>query len=214
MARFHLNDADGELTLVDRASPKQAPLKIDFADAKLRHRIFQGGKKELLLRAVGAKPGLLVNDWTAGLGTDSLLLASAGCQVTMYERSPVMAALLSQALEDALQHDELSLIVKRMNLLCGDVRVFEANGADVIYLDPMFPHRSKSALVNGPMQYLQNLLGPDYDAEALIQFARNQPVKRVVVKRPTSAPESDATFVLKAKANRFDVYERPGAGCN
>ncbi len=214
MARFHLQNVDGDLSLVDRFHPKQSPLKIDFLSPKLLHRIEQGGKKELLLRAVKVKPGLRVQDWTAGLGTDSLLLAAAGCEVVMFERSRIISLLLRQALDAAAQDHKMSTVIARTTLIQGDVQLQSIGSTDVIYLDPMFPHRAKSALVNGPMQYLQRLLGPDYDAEELIKLALRQPVKRVVVKRPATAPESDATFTLKAKANRFDVYELPGADCS
>lgn len=213
MARFHLQQDQGELSLVDRAFTRQQPLKIDFTDAKLKHRVEQGGKKELILRAVGAKPGLRVSDWTAGLGNDSFLLAAAGCVVKMYERSRILALLLEQGLKQA-QSSEIAEVISRMTLSRGDARRFEHRQSDVIYLDPMFPHRSKTALVNGPMQYLQRLIGPDFDAEQMIECALTQPVSRVVVKRPASAPEGKSTFTLSAKANRFDVYELPGADCS
>lgn len=226
MARFHLVQTSIGLALEDRLAPKQQPLRIDFSSSKLKHRRLHGGKKELLLRAVGAKPGLVVSDWTAGLGTDSLLLASAGCTVHMHERSRVMWLLLNDALkiglEDALDDaslsNELRQTITRMTLHFGDARSQPHNAIDVIYLDPMFAARKKSALVNGPMQYLQKFVGPDLDAETLIQSAREtavtSAVKRVVVKRPADAPKTDATFTLEAKANRFDVYELPGAGCS
>ncbi len=214
MGRFQLQQTDGRLGLVDRHFPRQSPLTIDFASNKIQQRINRGGKKELLLRAVAAKPGLRVSDWTAGLGTDSLLLAAAGCEVTMFERSPVMALLLRQALTLARQTPELADMVRRLSLIAGDARKQPLIEADVIYLDPMFPSREKSALVNGPMQYLQRFLGPDHDASALVAAALQQPVKRVVVKKPANAANSDATFVLAAKVNRFDVYELPGASCS
>jgi 16S rRNA (guanine1516-N2)-methyltransferase len=77
---------------------------------------------------------------------------------------------------------------------------------DVVYLDPMFPSRKKSALVNGPMQYLQQFLGEDQDAETLVQSALQSGAKRVVVKRPVTASAEGAAYSLEAKANRFDVY--------
>jgi 16S rRNA (guanine1516-N2)-methyltransferase len=214
MARFHLQQTAGRFELIDRYHLNQQPLCIDYTSNKLKHRVLRGGKKELLLRAVGAKPGLKVADWTAGLGTDSLLLAAAGCEVLMFERSPVLRVLLQQALAGASHDLELGASVRRMQLMAGDARMLPVSPADVIYLDPMFPERGKSALVNGNMQYLQRFLGPDHDAEALIQSALEQPVKRVVVKRPAIAAPAGVTFSLAAKANRFDVYERPGADCS
>lgn len=215
MARFQLRKRSGRQVLIDCHFPNQQPLYIDFTAGKLIHRIRRGGKKELLLRAVGAKPGLRVSDFTAGLGTDSFMLAAAGCEVTMYERSPVLGILLQQALQQAARVKELMAITERMHLVTSDPRRSpDPITADVIYLDPMFPSRTKSALVNGPMQYLQRFLGPDVDADSLVQFAQTRQVKRVVVKRPTGAAADNATFELSARVNRFDVYEQPEAGCN
>ena len=43
----------------------------------------------------------------------------------------------------------------------------------VVYLDPMFPHKQKSALVKKEMRVFQSLLGPDLDADGLLAPARN-----------------------------------------
>jgi 16S rRNA (guanine1516-N2)-methyltransferase len=208
MSRFHLITSEHGLVLTDRLAD-QHPLQIDFSSGKLSHRRLRGGKKELLLKAVGAKPGLRVSDWTAGLGTDSLLMASAGCLVNLYERSPILWILLNQALQQGALNSELESVVARMTLFKGDVldgtRTSD-DEVDVVYLDPMFPSRKKTALVNGPMQYLQNFLGEDDDADKLVQAALNSGAKRVVVKRPVTAPEDLVAFSLPAKANRFDVY--------
>lgn len=205
MSRFHLITTDQGIALEDRHASNH-PLVIDFTSNKLTHRRLRGGKKELLLKAVGAKPGLQVSDWTAGLGTDSLLLASVGCEVTLYERSPILWLLLSQALQGAKDDPELAAVVSRMNLIKGDAGQHKHASPDVIYLDPMFPTRKKTAQVNGPMQYLQQFLGEDRDADKLVQLAKQTGAKRVVVKRPSSAAQDDATFTLEAKVNRFDVY--------
>ena len=208
MSRFHLITSEHGLVLTDRLAD-QHPLQIDFSSGKLRHRRLRGGKKELLLKAVGAKPGLRVSDWTAGLGTDSLLMASAGCLVNLYERSPILWLLLNQALQQGALNSELESVVARMTLFKGDVLDGTRSSddeVDVVYLDPMFPSRKKTALVNGPMQYLQNFLGEDDDADKLVQAALNSGAKRVVVKRPVTAPEDLVAFSLPAKANRFDVY--------
>jgi len=205
MSRFHLITTRQGIALEDRLSSNH-PLIIDFNSDKLTHRRLRGGKKELLLKAVGAKVGLQVSDWTAGLGTDSLLLATAGCEVTLYERSPVLCLLLSQALQQSKGNPELESVLSRMILIKGDAGQLKHESPDVIYLDPMFPTRKKAARVNGHMQYLQQFLGEDRDADKLVRLAKQAGAKRVVVKRPSSAAQEDATFTLTAKANRFDVY--------
>ena len=56
--------------------------------------------------------------------------------------------------------------------------------ADVVYLDPMFPPREKSALVKKEMRAFHDVVGSDTDADALLAPALKLAQKRVVVKRP------------------------------
>ena len=80
---------------------------------------------------------------------------------------------------------------------------------DVVYLDPMFPHRKKSALVKKEMRVFQQLLGSDDDADSLLAPARELAGKRVVVKRPAYAePLADVppAMAITSKKHRFDVY--------
>ncbi|MCK5648263.1 MAG: class I SAM-dependent methyltransferase, partial [Gammaproteobacteria bacterium] len=80
---------------------------------------------------------------------------------------------------------------------------------DVIYLDPMFPHRKKSALVKKEMLAFQQLIGDDNDSDELLSICRQLAKKRVVVKRPIKAPYLDAqkpSFSMNMKKHRFDIY--------
>ena len=54
---------------------------------------FGGGKGQDIAKAVGLNKGVKpsVLDATGGLGRDAFVLASLGCNVTMIERSPVVA---------------------------------------------------------------------------------------------------------------------------
>ena len=74
-------------------------------------------KQELLVKAAKVKG---VDIPTAGLGEDSLLLAAVGFAVTLYERNPVIAVLLGDALERASKNPALSDAVARMNVVQGD----------------------------------------------------------------------------------------------
>ena len=81
--------------------------------------------------------------------------------------------------------------------------------ADVVYLDPMYPHREKSALVKKDMRAFQTLVGSDTDADALLTPALALASKRVVVKRPDFAQPLAGvkpTMAIQTKKNRFDVY--------
>jgi 16S rRNA (guanine1516-N2)-methyltransferase len=82
---------------------------------------------------------------------------------------------------------------------------------DVIYLDPMFPERKKSASVKKEMQFFHEIIGKDEDSEGLIQSAIEKAIYRVAVKRPKIAGylgNKKPTTQLLGKASRFDIYTK------
>jgi 16S rRNA (guanine1516-N2)-methyltransferase len=197
--------------------PKVGAVKVDFtSDALTFRRLHGGGKKESIAKAIGlkGKDSLQVLDATAGLGRDAFVLASLGCVVDMIERSPVVAALLQDGLERAAVDIELSRwLPTRMQLYHGVAKEllinWQGTQPDVVYLDPMFPHRKKSAAVKKEMRLFQQLLGPDEDADLLLEPALALAKNRVVVKRPSGAPflaGKKPQIEMLGKANRFDVY--------
>ena len=209
--------SEHQLELRQLDEPKIGAVIVDFAsDALSFRRLHGGGRKEAIAKAIGIKGEYVpdVLDATAGLGRDAFVLASLGCKVDMIERSPVVAALLDDGLERAKNHPELSgWLSEKMQLFHGVSYnlLTEWNGAspDVVYLDPMFPHRKKSALVKKDMRLFQQLLGPDEDADKLLKPALKLAKRRVVVKRPDSAPwldESKPSMAISSKKHRFDVY--------
>ncbi|OGQ95397.1 MAG: hypothetical protein A2521_06630, partial [Deltaproteobacteria bacterium RIFOXYD12_FULL_57_12] len=151
-------------------------------------------------------------DATAGLGRDAFVLASLGCSVHMIERSPVIAALLADGLERAATEPEIAaLIQQRLRLTVADSKeIFQTEHPEVIYLDPMYPHRSKSALVKKEMRCIRALVGDDPDAPALVLAALNSASARVVVKRPRLAPPvvdlPRAAMAILSKNSRYDIY--------
>ena len=211
MARFQLVRDENGYGLKDVLSNPRA-LVIDFLSPQMHHRRAHGGKKELLLKAVNARTGLEVWDCTAGLGTDSFLLAAAGGDVTMFERSAVLSILLEQALLSLKKSGELQQVSNRMRCVREDSISFLKQARqppDVILIDPMFPARTKSAQVKGEMQILQRFLSKDENARELLRLAIDSGVPRVVLKQPatgTGVPGFEPDFSLSAKANRFDVY--------
>ena len=143
--------AAGPLSLQRTGRGVAGPVAVDFGSAAMRHRR-SSGHNELLGRAVGVekKPLLRVLDATAGLGRDSFVLADIGCEVILCERHPVIVELLRCGMHTATGRGDrwLLQVLSRMRLLPGDVREQapgELQGVDAIYLDPMFPPRSKSA---------------------------------------------------------------------
>ncbi len=189
--------------------PGAAPLRLDFTGGALGHRV-RGAGGEMLIRALGGR-GLQVLDGTGGLGRDAFLMARAGCTVTVCERNPVVHALLEDALQRAAQTPELADDVARIDLRLGDAAglLRDAQASyDVVYLDPMFPERGKSAQVRKEQRLLQRLAGSDPEAPELVTLARRAARNRVVVKRPKGAPELQPGVhaALHARKIRFDLY--------
>ena len=209
---LQVNDQHLELCKLDE--PKLGAISVDFVDGAVSHRRkFGGGRGQDIAKAIGLKHGFTphVLDATAGLGRDGFLLAGLGCKVTLMERMPIVAALLEDGLERAKLNMEVGEIAAEMNLLHGSSleNMTMADQPDVIYLDPMYPHREKSALVKKEMRVFQSLVGEDLDADELLAPALALAKYRVVVKRPSYAPPLDGkkpSTSIKMKKNRFDVY--------
>ncbi|MDF7666452.1 class I SAM-dependent methyltransferase [Orbaceae bacterium ESL0727] len=219
---FALVQTPTHLELQKRDEPKLGAIFVDFASGAMAHRRqFGGGRAETIAKAVGVKGDYLptVIDATAGLGRDAFVLAAIGCQVTMFERHPVVAALLAEGLLRGY-HDPVigDWLAARLQLfyhtdvahgMADAYQTVFATKPDVIYLDPMFPHRQKSALVKKEMRVFQTLVGSDLDADTLLTPARQLATKRVVVKRPDYAPflaNQKPTAEIKTKNHRFDIY--------
>ena len=169
----------------------------------------------MLGRAVGLKADRkpLIWDATGGLGRDAFVLADLGCEVTLCERMPVLAWLLDQAVQAAAVSgvDQIRAAAARMSVLAVDSKTQRTPAGTVIYLDPMFPERKKAAAVKKEAAMLQHLADPGDDCEALWQWAWDQPVERIVVKRPLRAPilgHIRPAHTLKGKSVRFDVFIR------
>jgi 16S rRNA (guanine1516-N2)-methyltransferase len=213
---FSLHYDDKGLSLYKTDEPKLGAINVDFITGAVAHRRkFGGGKGQSIAKAVGLNKGAtpVVLDATAGLGRDGFVLASLGCKVILHERHPVVAALLYDGLQRAYNDSEIGpWMQQNMSLIFGSSHTLLAqcdSMPDVVYLDPMFPHREKSALVKKEMRVFQELVGGDTDADDLLEFAYPLASKRVVVKRPDYAPflnDKTPSMQIKTKKNRFDVY--------
>ncbi|MBN7767252.1 MULTISPECIES: 16S rRNA (guanine(1516)-N(2))-methyltransferase RsmJ [Pectobacterium] len=204
------------LELRKQDEPKLGAIFVDFVGGAMAHRRrFGGGRGEAVAKAVGIKKDYLpdVVDATAGLGRDAFVLAALGCHVRMVERNPVVAALLDDGLQRGYRDAEIGpWLRERLTLLHASSMTALRDitpPPDVVYLDPMFPHKQKSALVKKEMRVFQSLVGADDDADALLEPARALAKKRVVVKRPDYAPPLagiPAQSMLETKSHRFDFY--------
>ena len=200
-------------------------LCADFA--RMLPRLKQGRlQQELLVKAArikGVEQPWAV-DATAGFGEDSLLLAAAGFTVDLYEQDCVIASLLQDALERAAVEPALADAVARMRLHAGEDSIVglrqmaerigqgELAAPDVVYLDPMFPERTKSAAVKKKFQLLHHLEQPCADEETLVKATLAVRPRKVVIKRPVKGPllaGVKPSYQLAGKAVRYDVLVPP-----
>ena len=196
------------------------PLSVDFTTGRADHRRrFGGGRGQLIAKACGLSKGVTpqVIDATAGLGRDAFVLAGLGAQILMLERAPAIFALLEDGLKRAQgANGEIHDIAMRMRVRRADAAnelatAIATSGfeAQVIHLDPMFPHREKSALVKKEMRLFRELAGDDDDAPRLLEAALDVATHRVAVKRPRKAPPiagPQPAHVIETRTSRYDLY--------
>jgi 16S rRNA (guanine1516-N2)-methyltransferase len=206
---------EDKLELRDTESRPGRGVSVDFSTLNPKRASRKSGlsRHQPLARAIG-KDSQVVLDATAGLGHDSALLACMGFDVIAVERSPVIAALLRDGLQRALQIDGLrERLEGRLAIINADAREVLQRGdlqVDAVYIDPMFPPKRKaSALAKKSIRIVRAVVGDDEDAAALFDSARTA-CRRVVVKRPTYAPPlaDRPTASLTGKLVRYDIYAR------
>lgn len=199
--------------------PKIHPLSVDFLSGPAYYRFIHDRRiNQPLARAAGIKrgyrPSLL--DGTAGFGEDGFVLASLGCMVTMIERSPVIWALLADAISRSRENKAIETIFDRqVTLKLADTIDYLSSTADIydtVFLDPMYPSTPGSPLNKQKMRTLRELVGDDRDGSKLLTAALQGARKRVAVKRPIRATPLDdrkPSFTITAKSSRYDVYLTP-----
>lgn len=182
---------------------------INFVDNKQNyHKQKASIKSELISKALGTgRYGLKVLDLSAGLGIDSVFLAQLGYEVTALERNPLIYLALNEAANHAADNG-MSLNLKFEFADSLQYLQTSKTEVDVIYFDPMFPEKTKSALPRQEMVFFRNLVGSDDDASQVLEAAMGyKNAKRVVVKRPIKAPQLlKPHSSTEGKLIRFDIY--------
>lgn len=222
MADFSINISKDGLSFLSNTQNHGA-IRCDFVSGSHRHRRnYGGGNGQMIAKAVGVSGKFLPNvlDLTAGLGSDAFVLASLGCRVKLLERNPIVYLLLKDGLERAHlageDDDSLAAIIDRMELThINSCNYLDSMGTssfpDVIYLDPMFPPRKKSAQVKKEMQALHRIVGEDEDAAITLQKALDKAVYRLVVKRPANSDYLgmiEPSYSLQGKSTRYDIFAK------
>lgn len=203
---------------LQKTTGSQLPLYVDFLSGKKRYRSLHSSlKSEALARAMGlkGKTNPRIIDATGGLAGDAFALAGLGFTVILLERSPIIYTLVQDGMRRACEDPQARVTVKRLHLVHADAiswlrQLKVAERPEIIYLDPMFPERKKSALPRQEMLILHAIVGEDRDADVLLTAALACATQRVVVKRPRLAVKLVAdlvpSFSLSGRSSRFDVY--------
>lgn len=217
-ARYVVHFSKGQISLCQTGKGAPGPITASFLSGKSLHRLRHGGGSgQLVAKAVGLNKGIKphVLDVTAGLGRDAFVLASLGCQVDMFERVPVVELLLQHAVQQAQMsaEPEVAEAALRMHLRFGNAIEFLNSApepvADIIYLDPMYPTREKSAAVKKEMRAFHDIVGENKDDAELLEAALKKARYRVVVKRPRKGDEirgKKPSLKLEGKSSRYDIY--------
>lgn len=192
---FHLWLADDHLEL--RRPGDSTGAWIDRRE--LQRRAKQAGE---LVRACGRGGGRVVLDALSGWGVDGLVLARRGHRVVMVERHPAV---------HALQRDLASRSgISGATCVLGDgfELLRERGRFDVVYLDPMFPPRRKSALPGKRMQWLAELTAPDErPLSRWVEEAMACARERVVLKRRRrDTAVRPPHWSIVGRTVRYDVY--------
>lgn len=191
------------------------PLRVDFVSApSAMRRTREAGVKQDIAKALGLHRQRLktILDVTAGWGRDAFVLASLGAQVSMLERSPIMAALLEDGLRrltETMPQPHIALSLQWTDAIEYLSHLQDDACPDAIYFDPMHPKRGNSALVKKDLQTLQAIIGNDPDQKRLFDLCCQKAKQRVVVKWPRKIPfdlgrSPDMQYL--GKTIRFDVY--------
>lgn len=216
---YFLRFEDQQLSVQLNTEKKPLLFAIDFIAGKSNHRrLYGGGKKQPLAKACGLEkhPDWHIFDATGGVGKDAFVLASLGASITLCEKNPLIYNLLVNALERAATDSIVGEITERLSCINDDSikalkQLPNAQQPDVVYLDPMYPARKKSAQIKKDMQVLQQLVGhaSTADNNELFKQAFNAAKHRVVVKRPKTANsliETQASYSVESVNTRYDVY--------
>jgi 16S rRNA (guanine1516-N2)-methyltransferase len=217
-SEYELQLCYGEEGIVLYDNELNTSIAADFISGTLAHRRqFGGGRGQSIAKAIGLKHGKtpVVIDATAGMARDAFVLASIGCKITLVEQSPILFTLVDDGITRAIESGTIDTIIGNItNLVNSDSNLYlehmdPDSKPDVIYIDPMFPERKKSALVKKDMRILQKLVGKDIDSDALLETALEHAKNRVVVKRPSrEKPVSERTpdTSINGKKTRYDIY--------
>ncbi|GGF64116.1 hypothetical protein GCM10010912_06460 [Paenibacillus albidus] len=173
---------DGEVLVVLQEAvrlirPGVAPMEFHPSMGFVRAKRVLKGEVDPMLTAAGMNPGDSVLDCTAGLGTDALLFAVQGgelSQVTALESSlPLYALLLEGMSHYTTGQAKVNAAFRRIKVVHSDhltyLRAQPDRSVDIIYFDPMFRVPLTDSAAISPLRQYANgeALSPESVAEAV-----------------------------------------------
>jgi 16S rRNA (guanine1516-N2)-methyltransferase len=162
--------------------------------AHVRIKRLMNGEHDVLLQVANLVDGDRVLDCTAGMASDSIVLAhGAGPHgsVTALESTPALAFLIEQGLQSYESRVlPLQAAMRAVNVRCIDHLTFLRQQAeqtfDVVYFDPMFRKPLQDANVIDPLRVAVN---PDALRLEAVQQAVRVARKCVILKETRYSPE-------------------------
>lgn len=195
------------------------PVAVDFINGETGVRTNQANINseavvKTCIRKKSSPSTQTILDCTGGFGQDASMLAKTGAQVIILERNILIGLLLADGINRLCKQDSNLKIH-----LLWPASVIEQTTRDYLaqqytsfttgYLDPMYPHKGKSAKVNKNMQFIQLVVGSDVDSTDLFTGACQTSCKHLVIKRPKGAPfiaNTPTKDYYETKGHRFDIY--------
>lgn len=214
-ADIHVNISPSKVQL-SKAHANIPPISLSFVDAKPQKQLNNISHAQPLFKAFhfkGIKDNSTIKiiDLTAGLGQDSLMLATRGYPIISIEVNPMTAAILDILVKQyQSQHDVNWQVIQA----CSQSWLSQQSKpcATHLYLDPFF-YKKKSALPKITMQWIHelSLQAPIQPETPLFQAAMTHASYRVIVKRDQHADfinqhkPNQGSFIQKT--SRFDCYK-------
>ncbi len=185
---------------------KLNPIYVDFLSSAAQfRRQHGGGKGQLIAKAVGVKaaykPSVL--DVTAGLGARCICAGLFGVSRTHGGAPlPSLALLLEDGLQRLTREKNLALSLTTMDAL--SYLKSDPSPWEVIYLDPMFPIKTKTALAKKEMRLLRDIVGEDLDAatsssEQTLQHAQKKSRRQTPPPSPPPLTHKNLIWFLQDK---------------
>ena len=184
-----------------------ASISISFLNSNFKSLLASINTQQPLWRAMGKQVKTSsVYDLTAGLGRDSLILASLGARVVSVEHNPLLYALLDANVAMLLHTSPLDWLVVHAD--SNEWLPQQSTPQTIAYMDPYFYNKSNSLPQKG-MQWLQYLdLHTASNDQQLFTTCMSH-ATRTVVKRPAHAPllsSHKPNGTIQQKSTRFDCY--------